>query len=155
MVFTSAGLIALAILLYLYLTAAIHNTAIIVPLSLLIVFTTSYAVFDQALMLFPWSVVEITIQANHLYAITRDQAKHAVIVLPTTTVNVHLTMLNLQHIDSETNEQVKNMMMRCGARLKRVFFSKQHIVVIRDKCAHSQNFRRLRVWLRYAAIEYR
>jgi hypothetical protein len=153
--FTTAALIALVIVLYLFFAAAIHNIAIILPLSLLIVFAASYTVLDQALMLLPWSVVGITIQADGIYVITRDQPKYPAIVLPTTTVNAYLTVVNLQRIDIETNSDVKNMMLRCRKCFKRLFFSKQHIIVMQDKCIDSQNFRRLRVWLRFAVIDYR
>jgi len=153
MVFVSAGLFALSVLLYLYYTVAIQNFAIILPLCLLIVFATSYAVCDQALMLWPWSIVGFMIKADCLHLVRRDNAKYAAIVLPTTTVNVYLTVLNLQRIDSATDTAVKKRFLaRCGAYLQQVFFYKLNIIVMQDKFVDGDDFRRLRVWLRFSAI---
>lgn len=156
-IFVCAGLFALIIPAWLFFDGAIKNHAIILPLGLLIIFATSYAVCCHGLLVLPWSCVGLTIQVDKMVIKRRDGTLFKVTVLPSTTVNVHLTVLSLMRLCEPVNQtskkpMSKELMARFNRLIKQVFLARYHIVLMQDKVMNDDSYRQLRVWLRFAAI---
>lgn len=99
-----------------------------------IVSSATYAVFGYGLLLFPWSVVALTVNAkNELQIMCRDGVQLSDLsVCADSVVTPYLTVV---HVYSKN-----------ASLLRRIFAG--HLIILPD-AVNAENYRQLRVWLRW------
>ncbi|HNZ56283.1 MAG TPA: hypothetical protein PKL58_02870 [Methylophilaceae bacterium] len=138
------------ILLCILISAALFFTAMmsVVPaswrywsafrwiLTSLIMLATIYFIAKNALLSLPWSYVGLSVDSkNQLQLLRKDGVRLDVLVLPSTTVTAFLTVLNVQ--------------AKSPTLLQKIMTFK---VLILPDMLNAEDYRQLRIWLRWAKI---
>lgn len=101
-----------------------------------IVPVTIYVIAKNALLSLPWSYVGLSIDSkNQLQLLRKNGTRLDVLVRPSTTVTAFLTVLN---------GQVKSPTL-----LEKIFTL--HVLILPDTL-NAEDYRQLRVWLRWAKV---
>ncbi|HNU66259.1 MAG TPA: hypothetical protein PKL42_03955 [Methylotenera sp.] len=101
-----------------------------------IVLVTIYVIAKNALLSLPWSYVGLSIDSkNQLQLLRKNGTRLDVLVRPSTTVTAFLTVLN---------GQVKSPTL-----LEKIFTL--HVLILPDTL-NAEDYRQLRVWLRWAKV---
>lgn len=101
-----------------------------------IVLVTIYEIAKNALLSLPWSYVGLSIDSkNQLQLLRKDGTRFDALVLPSTTVTAFLTVLNGQVKSPTLLEKIITM----------------HVLILPDTL-NAEDYRQLRVWLRWAKV---
>jgi hypothetical protein len=106
----------------------------------LVALYSGYVISLQAMLLLPWSYIGISINSKNEFRLhCKNGQSIQARVLPSTMVTPYLTVIHLQ-VDKKEKKLI-------GWQCK-------EMVIVPDLVAHAEQYRQLRVWLRWGAAKF-